>query len=104
MIIDVEKKSSAFQKGFMEMSENASNYSKTNTNFNLSLGNNVALTWLGLYTILRNRWLNDEIIDACIDLFQQNLENQHYKNIKVYKTFFQQFVELNRLQEARNML
>ena len=80
------------------MSDKSSNYSKTNTIFNLFLGSNVTLTWFGL------RWLNDEIINACIDLFQQNLENQYHNKIIVYKTFFQQYLEVNHLQEARNML
>ena len=54
MYIDDEKASSAFQKGFMEMSDDSTNYSKTNTNFNLFLGSNVTLTWSGLLTILKN--------------------------------------------------
>ena len=44
MYIDDEKESSALQKNFMEMSDNSLHYSKTNTNFNLSLGSNVTLT------------------------------------------------------------
>ena len=70
MNIDNGIQSSALQKTFMEMSDNYSNYSKLNTNFDLSLGSNATLTWSGLFTILKNQWLNDEIIDACIDLFQ----------------------------------
>ena len=38
MYTDNAKQSSALQKGVMEMSDNSSNYSKTNTNFNWSLG------------------------------------------------------------------
>ena len=55
MYIDEEKKSSAFLKGFMEISNDSSNHSKPNTNSNLFLGSNVTLTWSGLYTILKNR-------------------------------------------------
>ena len=55
MYIDNEKESSAFPKAFMEMSDDSTNYSKTNTNFNLFLGHNVTLTWSGLFTILKNR-------------------------------------------------
>ena len=83
----------------MEVSDDSTNYSKTNINFNLSLSSNVTLTWSGLFTILKNQWLNDEIFNACIDLFQQNLENLHQKNIIVYKIFFQQYLEANHLQE-----
>ena len=104
MNIDNGIQSSALQKTFMEMSDNYSNYSKLNTNFDLSLGSNATLTWSGLFTILKNRWLNDEIINACIVLFQQNLENQHHNKIIVYKTFFQQYLLSNQLQQARNML
>ena len=104
MYIDNEKQSSAFQKAFMEISDDTTHYSKTNTNYNLHLGSNVTLTWSGLFTILKNRWLNDEIINACIVLFQQNLENQHHNKIIVYKTFFQQYLLSNQLQQARNML
>ena len=37
-------------------------------------------------------------------MFQQNLENQHHNKIIVYKTFFQQYLLSNQLQQARNML
>ena len=55
MYIDNGKQSSALQKGFMEMSDNSTNYSITNTNFNLHLGSNITFTWSGLFTILKNR-------------------------------------------------
>ena len=35
MYIDDEKESSAHQKGFMEMFDDTTNYSKTNSDFNL---------------------------------------------------------------------
>ena len=34
--------------------------------------------------------------------FNNILENQHHNKIIVYKTFFQQYLEENHLQEARN--
>ena len=77
---------------------------QNNTNFNLFLGSNVTLTWSGLFINFKNRWLNNEIINACIDLFQQNLENQHHNKIIVHKTFFQQYIKANHLQVARNIL
>ena len=82
--IDDRKESYAIQKDFMEMSNDSTNYSKTNTIFNLFLGSNATLTCSGLFIILKNRWLNDEIINACIDLLEQNLESQHNNKIIVY--------------------
>ena len=37
--------------------------------------------------MLKTQWSNDEIINACIDLLQQNLENLHHNKIMVIRHF-----------------
>ena len=55
LYIDDGKESSALQKDFIEMSDDSSNYSKTNTFLSLSLGSIVTLIWSGLFRIIKDR-------------------------------------------------
>ena len=68
------------------------------------LGLSISLTLPGLYTILINQWFNDEIINTCIDIFQNDFNSDKNKKIMVYKTYLLKYIEINKFDKAHNIV